>query len=60
MAMTEDSDLDVRELRLRYSLDGMVRLIDVLDHTRLGELPEVLAMFLVHASNAANWHEEEL
>lgn len=48
---------DIRELRLRYSLDGAHRLVDLLDKMRLGELPEEVAMFLAHASNAANWHE---
>jgi hypothetical protein len=48
---------EIRELRLRYSTDGMARLIELLDRMKLGELPEETAMFLAHASNAANWHE---
>jgi hypothetical protein len=48
---------EIRELRLRYSVEGMTRLIQLLDNMRLGDLPEELTMFLVHASNAANWHE---
>jgi hypothetical protein len=31
---------EVRELRLRYSVEGMARLIGLLDHMKLGELPE--------------------
>jgi hypothetical protein len=50
---------EVRELRLRYTVGGMAELIDVLDKTNLGLLPPELALFLVHASNAANWHEVE-
>jgi hypothetical protein len=49
----------LRELRLRYSLNGMVRLIELVDHMKLGEMPEELAVFLVHASDAANWHDVE-
>lgn len=48
---------ELRELRLRYSVDGMVRLLKLLDGMKLGELPQETALFLVHASNAANWHE---
>jgi hypothetical protein len=52
---------EIRELRLRYSVDGMVALIEMFDHMKLGELPEPVALFIAHASNAANWHpwEEE-
>jgi hypothetical protein len=53
--MTEE----IRELRMRYSLEGMERVIKIIDVMNLGPLPEELAMFLVHASNAANWHEVE-
>jgi hypothetical protein len=49
---------EVRVLRLRYSVEGMARLIGLLDHMKLGELPEEIAMFLAHASNAANWHDD--
>jgi hypothetical protein len=34
----------------------MARLTAILDNMKLGELPEELTLFLVHASNAANWH----
>jgi hypothetical protein len=50
---------DIRELRLRYSVEGMVRLIAYLDNMRLGELPDHVALFIAHASNAANWHPLE-
>jgi hypothetical protein len=50
---------DLRELRLTYSVEGMVRLIELLDHMKLGDLPEEVAYFLAHASNAANWHSRE-
>ena len=46
---------EIRELRIRYSTDGYVRLVKLIDNMKLGELPEELALFLVHASNAANW-----
>ena len=49
----------MRQLRLNYSPDGMVTLITLLDQMKLGLLPEPVALFLVHASNAANWHEME-
>ena len=48
------------ELRLTYSTEGMVRLIQIIDAMKLGELSEELALFLAHASNAANWHEIEV
>lgn len=50
---------EIRELRLRYSLEGMIQLIELLGKTDLGVLHPDLAMFLVHASNAANWHDPE-
>jgi hypothetical protein len=45
-----------RELRLTYSVAGMTRVIDYIDGMKLGELPDFMAVFLAHASNAANWH----
>jgi hypothetical protein len=50
---------DIRELRLRFTVEGMARLIELLDPMDLGKLPPEIAIFLVHASNAANWHEVE-
>lgn len=47
----------VRELRLRYTVEGMARLVELIDHMKLGDLPEETAIFLAHASNVANWHE---
>lgn len=50
---------EIRELRLRYSVEGMVRLLELIDNMKLGDLPEELALFLAHASNVANWHEND-
>lgn len=50
---------DIRELRLRYSVEGMTRLLILLDTMKLGELPQETALFIAHASNAANWHPME-
>ena len=50
---------EVYELRLRYTADGMADLITWLDGMKLGELPEPVALFIAHASNAPNWHRIE-
>lgn len=49
-------DQPIRELRLRYTVDGITQLIDWIDHMNLGAQPDFMAIFLAHASNVANWH----
>lgn len=48
---------ELRELRLRYSVEGMVGLVELIDRMNLGNLPQGTAVFLAQASNVANWHE---
>lgn len=50
---------EIRELRLRYTVSGMTRLLTLMDAMKLGELPQEIALFITHASNAANWHPED-
>lgn len=50
---------ELRELRLTYTLDGMAKVMAYIDGMKLGELPDYMALFLVHCSNTDNWQAVE-